>query len=137
MVALTPNPMTQPFCCDITSGTTEEQNEFKRLYDEATKVEHEYNFVFYGFDRNLNENYFLTRISALKWFTRIIPLSEGILILKKMIGEETPKEDISIYVKSIRSNFEMWQKGEIKDGAFSWHLQNNLLHIEKIIQPTE
>jgi len=38
---------------------------------------------------------------------------------------------LPIAVASIRSNFEMWRKGEIKDGAFSWHLQNNLLRIEK------
>lgn len=38
---------------------------------------------------------------------------------------------LQIAVASIRSNFEMWRKGEIKDGAFSWHLQNNLLRIEK------
>lgn len=40
-------------------------------------------------------------------------------------------ENLEIWVASIRSNFEMWRKGEIKDGAFSWHLQNNLLQIEK------
>lgn len=38
---------------------------------------------------------------------------------------------LPIAVASIRSNFELWRKGEIKDGAFSWHLQNNLLRIEK------
>ena len=36
-----------------------------------------------------------------------------------------------IAVASIRSNFELWRKGELKDGAFAWHLQNNLLRIEK------
>lgn len=25
----------QPFCCDIMSGTKEEQNEFKKLFEEA------------------------------------------------------------------------------------------------------
>lgn len=38
---------------------------------------------------------------------------------------------LPIAVASIRSNFELWRKGEINDGAFSWHLQNNLLRIEK------
>lgn len=33
-------------------------------------------------------------------------------------------------ISSIRSNYELWKKGEIKDGAFSWHLNNNLLLIE-------
>jgi len=38
---------------------------------------------------------------------------------------------LPIAVASIRSNFELWRKGELKDGAFAWHLQNNLLRIEK------
>lgn len=38
---------------------------------------------------------------------------------------------LPIAVASIRSNYEFWRKGEIKDGAFAWHLQNNLLRIEK------
>ena len=38
---------------------------------------------------------------------------------------------LQIAVKSIRSNFQLWRKDEIKDGSFSWHLQNNLLRIEK------
>lgn len=38
---------------------------------------------------------------------------------------------LRIEVASIRSNFKMWLMGEINDGAFIWHLQNNLLRIEK------
>lgn len=37
----------------------------------------------------------------------------------------------------IRSNFELWQKSEIKDGAFSFHLHNNLLRIEKSLTLNE
>ncbi len=45
--------------------------------------------------------------------------------------KENKSNIIKIAVSSIRSNFEMWREGKIKDGAFSWHLQNNLLLIEK------
>ena len=45
------------------------------------------------------------------------------------------KPDVSgslrIAVASIRANYELWKKSEIKDGAFSWHLHNNLARIEK------
>lgn len=44
---------------------------------------------------------------------------------------------LPIAVASIRSNFELWRKGEIKDGAFSFHLQNNLLLIEKELPPAD
>ena len=126
-----------PFCCDTNSGSEQERNEFKRIFEKASEVDWSFNSNYYGFNY-LNEWDSWNRLENIKMYFNgnILPLSEGIAILKKMIGEEEkPKEDISIYVNSIRSNFEMWQKGEIKDGAFSWHLQNNLLHIEKILQP--
>ena len=40
---------------------------------------------------------------------------------------------LPIAVASIRSNFELWRKGEITDGQFSFHLQNNLLRIEALL----
>lgn len=129
---------TQPFYCDITSGSVEEQNEFKRLFSKATKSDAlNFRLKYYGMK---NKGFLAFRFEAEMIGEyrdiSILPLSEGISILKKMVGEEEiTQEDISVYIKTIRSNFEMWQKGEIKDGAFSWHLQNNLLHIEKILQP--
>lgn len=79
----------QPFCCDITSGTTEEQVEFKRLFENASEL---YNWGFdnqyYGYE---NSGYFAgwnSTESAIEYFTRILPLSEGIAILKQMVGEE-------------------------------------------------
>lgn len=49
----------------------------------------------------------------------------------KALSQAAVSGSLPIAVASIRSNFEMWRKGEIKNGAFSWHLQNNLLRIEK------
>jgi hypothetical protein len=34
-------------------------------------------------------------------------------------------------VKLLRTNYELWKKGDIKDGAFSWHINNMLLHAEQ------
>jgi len=46
--------------------------------------------------------------------------------------QQTPvSNSLQIAVKSIRSNFQLWRNDEIKDGVFSFHLQNNLLRIEK------
>jgi hypothetical protein len=49
----------------------------------------------------------------------------------KLLSIADVSGSLPIAVASIRSNFESWRKGEINDGAFSWHLQNNLLRIEK------
>ena len=43
--------MTQPFCCDITSGTKEEQNEFKRLFNKSSKKNWGYGTIYYGVDK--------------------------------------------------------------------------------------
>jgi len=60
-----------------------------------------------------------------------------------IFGKEAPKlcadsnvqkvfeDSLPTAVASIRSNFVSWSKGDIKDGVFAWHLQNNLLRIEK------
>lgn len=39
--------------------------------------------------------------------------------------------ELSIAVASIRANYELWSNEEITDGTFSYHLQKNLLQIEK------
>lgn len=38
-----------------------------------------------------------------------------------------------VALKSIRSNYELWKREELADGAFSFHLHNNLLAIEKCL----
>lgn len=42
------------------------------------------------------------------------------------------KEEIAI--ESIRSNYELWRKGELKDGAFSFHVHSNLQTLESTNQ---
>ena len=80
--------MTQPFCCDITSGTKEEQNEFKRLFNKSSKKNWGYGTIYYGvdkygvFDCGSDINY------VINFMSKVFPLSEGISILKKMVGEE-------------------------------------------------
>ena len=89
-----------PFCCDINSGSEQERNEFKRLFVKASENEWLFNNSCYGFNY-LNEWDSRTRLENInKYFNgNIIPLSEGIAILKKMVGEETPKTDGWISVK--------------------------------------
>jgi len=41
-----------PFCCDIASGTTEEQNEFKRLFNLQSKHNWGYRTILYGINKN-------------------------------------------------------------------------------------
>ncbi len=52
---------------------------------------------------------------------------KGIFVAGQIIQWGLMYEDISL----IRANYELWKKGEIKDGAFSWHLNNLLLKLEK------
>lgn len=33
-------------------------------------------------------------------------------------------------VQLLKANYEQWKKGEIKDGAFSWHINNMLVRAE-------
>jgi len=77
-----------PFCCDINSGSVEERNEFKRLFNLASKRGFLFKALYYGIDKDggfdCENNNWDNRLSK---FTRIIPLSEGITILKEMVGE--------------------------------------------------
>lgn len=94
--------MTQPFCCDITSGTTEEQNEFKRLYNKASNKNWGYGTIYYGvdkygvFDCGSDINY------VINFMSKVIHLSEGISILKKMVGEEEKKEERTYSLNEVR-----------------------------------
>ena len=78
-----------PFCCDITSGSEQERNEFKRLFKEASENEWSFNNSCYGFNY-LNEWDSWNRLENIKMYFNgnILPLSEGIAILKEMVGEE-------------------------------------------------
>ena len=78
---------TTPFCCDITSGSVEERNEFKRLFEKASDKYWKYRATHYGINRLFNFDCETSNDGAIQGFTRIIPLSEGIQILKEMVGE--------------------------------------------------
>jgi len=90
--------MTQPFCCDITSGAKEEQNEFKRLFRAVSKYDWKFGASYYGVDLDRKFANEFNKHSAKHWFNNnFIPLSEGILILKKMVGEEEkPRTDLKV-----------------------------------------
>ena len=85
-----------PFCCDITSGSVEERNEFKRLFNLASKRGFLFKALYYGIDKDggfdCENNNWDNRLSK---FTRIIPLTEGISILKEMVGEEEKPNEIT------------------------------------------
>ncbi len=77
-----------PFCCDITSGKPEEQKEFKKLFDEASNFSWWYLERYYGYLLQDKFSCYTTLEIATKRHPNIIPLSEGIAILKEMVGEE-------------------------------------------------
>jgi hypothetical protein len=76
-----------PFCCDITSGKPEEQKEFKKLFDEASNFSWWYLERYYGYLLQDKFSCYTTLEIATKRHPNIIPLSEGIAILKEMVGE--------------------------------------------------
>lgn len=90
--------MIQPFCCDITTGSIEEQNEFKRLFRAVSKYDWKFGASYYGVDLDRKFANEFNKHSAKHWFNNnFIPLSEGILILKKMVGEEEkPRTDLKV-----------------------------------------
>ena len=85
-----------PFCCDTNSGSEQERNEFKRIFEKASEVDWSFNSNYYGFNY-LNEWDSWNRLENIKMYFNgnILPLSEGIAILKKMIGEEEKPKEIT------------------------------------------
>lgn len=88
----------QPFCCDITSGTDKERNEFERLYSMASNDKWGFLHRYYGYKHG-KWKYEPYNLSAIQYFSRILPLSEGIAILKQMVGEGEKENDGWISVK--------------------------------------
>ena len=79
-----------PFSCDINSGSVEERNEFKKMFERASRrKDWQFRATHYGINRINNFDCEVSTEAAIQGFTRIIPLSEGIAILKEMVGEET------------------------------------------------
>jgi len=89
---------TQPFCCDMRSGTTDELVAFIPLFKKASGHHDIITDCFWGFDIYNRYWWLSDEKLALTLFTRILPLSEGIAILKKMVGEENAKIDEPEYV---------------------------------------
>ena len=83
-----------PFGCDVRNASAEQKREFIKLLEEIFDYKFISDWAYYGL-----ENYFRpdacdeTEV-AIRIFTRIIPISEGIAILKQALGEEEqPKEN--------------------------------------------
>ena len=77
-----------PFCCDINSGSVEERNEFKRMLEKASSSKYGFISAYYGYNKygewDMTNSY---KIAELNFNGNILPLSEGITILKEMVGE--------------------------------------------------
>ena len=113
----------QPFCCDITSGTEQEQEEFKRLLMLANpNLFWPSDSNYYGYDKNGLWDYWYSKQSAIKNFTRIISLSEGIKILKQMVGEDQAKNNFNglLPCPFCGSNDLLLFAQPSKDGSITW-----------------
>lgn len=84
----------KPFCCDIRCGTIEKQQEFKWLFEKASKQEWHFKNRHYGYDLTGRFSCWRHRENALIHCASIIPISEGISILKQMVGEEEKKDKL-------------------------------------------
>ena len=88
-----------PFGCDVRKASDEEKREFLELLDRYENNEYEDlkgSLAYYGIDTDQDVVMFDDEKPALLWFTRIIPIEQGIAILK---GEEELKNDGWISVK--------------------------------------
>lgn len=122
---------TTPFCCDITSGTEQEKNEFRRLFDLASNKNWQYGTIYYGIDKDgvfdcgREINY------VINFMWKIIPLSEGIQILKEMVGEESKEYNESgLLPCPFCGSSELLLFAEpSKDKSITWH---KIIHISSI-----
>lgn len=107
-----------PFCCDITSGTKEEQNEFKRLWKKIPTQEFcGFIFTYYGISKRNEYDRRDNPTTSIELFTRILPLSEGILILKKMVGEEEKPDQHKLLKEIIVNELLTWSLSVWKDNG--------------------
>lgn len=87
----------QPFGCDVRKASDEEKREFLELLDRYAPFEHgspSGQSNFYGITRSGSWDGYMRKYSAKGSFKQIIPISEGIAILKQALGEEEqPKEN--------------------------------------------
>ena len=125
-----------PFCCDINSGSAEERNEFKRLFQKVSNLN--WRFRYYGINNNGFFDCWNDTKYAWHFFTRIIPLSEGIAILKEMVGEETKQPtDLKVVrdriVDAVHKSLQ-WKDGEI-GGVDMIQLEQRIDGILDSLQP--
>ncbi len=85
--------MTIPaFGCDVRKASDEEKREFLRLLNERTSIAFKLQWDYCGIDAFGYADGWNIPQNAITAFTRLIPISEGISILKKALGEEDEQE---------------------------------------------
>lgn len=126
----------QPFGCDVRKASDEEKREFLRLLNEYEKSEDERREEFYYFGIKINKKtdgcFSVER--ANNSFKHIIPISEGISILKKALGEEKEElgTDLNSALAEAISLLKRTTEYEVMD---SW--KDDVKRLEKFIQPKQ
>lgn len=87
----------QPFGCDVTAVSRKQKNEFLSLLNKYEKYETFWDgnfYCYFGIKEDGKTDAFFVKQFAKDAFTRLVPISEGIAILKQALGEEEqPKEN--------------------------------------------
>lgn len=94
----------QPFGCDVSKASDEEKKEFLRLLNEYEKL----NWVacgswtgnyyyYFGIKNDGKTDAFCVEKFAKEEFTHLIPISEGITILKQALREEKREAEYEIH----------------------------------------
>lgn len=126
----------QPFGCDVRKASDEEKREFLRLLNEYEKsgIFCTGKWNFYGIKENSAVDAFDSVIIAEKYFNHLIPISEGISILKKALGEEKEElgTDLNSALAEAISLLKRTTEYEVMD---SW--KDDVKRLEKFIQPKQ
>lgn len=94
--------MTQPFCCDLYSGSSAERRFFNKLFKELYWKPLPSHLKYRGIDYQGKLNCCSKLEYAKIWFSdNILPLSEGILILKKMVWEEEKATEKTLTISDV------------------------------------
>ncbi len=90
-----------PFGCDVRKASAEQKREFLELLDRYENNEYgdlKGSLAYYGIDTDQDVAMFDDEKPALLWFTRIIPIEQGIAILN---GEEEKPRDTVLLPKKL------------------------------------